>query len=38
MNLEVEEKKIINVFSNTDLGMFKVNVKAGNNYGEMRKI
>jgi len=31
-------KKIINVFSNTDLGMFKVNVKAGNNYGEMRKI
>lgn len=31
-------KKILKVFSNTDLGMFKVNVKAGNNYGEMRKI
>ena len=31
-------KKIINVFSSTDLGIFKVNVKAGNNYGEMRKI
>jgi hypothetical protein len=26
------------IYSSTDLGTFKVNVKAGNNYGEMHKI
>jgi hypothetical protein len=31
-------KEIMKIYSSTDLGMFKVNVKAGNNYGEMRKI
>ena len=31
-------KKIMKIYSDTDLGMFKVNVKAGSNYGEMRKI
>ena len=31
-------KKIMKIYSDTDLGMFKVNVKAGNNYGEMHKI
>jgi hypothetical protein len=31
-------KQIMKIYSSTDLGIFKVNVKAGNNYGEMRKI
>jgi len=31
-------KEIMKIYSSTDLGTFKVNVKAGNNYGEMRKI
>lgn len=31
-------KQIMKIYSSTDLGTFKVNVKAGNNYGEMRKI
>jgi hypothetical protein len=31
-------KQIMKIYSDTDLGMFKVNVKAGNNYGEMHKI
>lgn len=31
-------KEIIKIYSQTDLGEFKVNLKVGNNYGEMRKI
>jgi hypothetical protein len=42
IDLAEEDKKDLNkimkIYSDTDLGMFKVNVKAGSNYGEMRKI
>jgi hypothetical protein len=31
-------KQIIDIYSNTDLGKFKVNLKAGVNYGELKKF
>lgn len=31
-------KQIIDIYSNTDLGKFKVNLKAGSNYGELKKF
>lgn len=31
-------KDIINIFSNTDYGLFKVNIKVGNDYGDMKTL
>ena len=31
-------KQIIDIYSDTDLGKFKVNLKAGSNYGELKKF
>ena len=31
-------KQIIDIYSNTDLGKFKVNLKAGTNYGQLKKF
>ena len=31
-------KELIKEFSNTDLGIFKVNCSVGNNFGNMRKL
>lgn len=42
IDLDDEEKQllpdIVRIFSDTELGKFLVNVKAGSNYGEMKKI
>ena len=31
-------QEIVDKFSNTELGFFKINLSAGKNYGEMRKL
>lgn len=31
-------REIINIFSNTDYGLFKVNIKVGNDYGDMKTL
>ena len=31
-------REIVNIFSNTDYGLFKVNIKVGNDYGDMKTL
>jgi DNA polymerase I-like protein with 3'-5' exonuclease and polymerase domains len=42
LDLSVEDKErlpeLLNIFSNTELGKFKVNVSVGTNFGNLKKL